>query len=152
MDVQSRERSTSHGERRSWRLSSQYLPNAACRGSISCVALRSFDAFLVLQNAGRAALPPPLLDFVEVAKLFHEVPRGPSVSQTVCHHSKLAATEFFENGLHFACDLVRGGRDLDAPQSGLERVDPSVAGPVCRGSPGRRKCGFYLGCHFLPLE
>ena len=64
-----------------------------------------FRGFLVPQNTGRAA-PSPLLDFVEVAKLFPEVPRGPSVSKTVCHHSQLAATEFFENGLHFACDLV----------------------------------------------
>ena len=28
------------------------------------------------------------------------------MSQTVCHHSQLAATEFFENGLRIACDLV----------------------------------------------
>ena len=46
-----------------------------------------FRGFLASQNTGRAAPPPPLLDFVEVAIFFHEVSRGPSVSQTVCHHS-----------------------------------------------------------------
>ena len=86
-------------------MSSQHLPNSACRGSISCIAPRSFEAFWYLKTLV-ALRHLPLLDFVEVAKLFHEVPRGPSLSQTVCHHSQLAATEFFENGLHTACDVV----------------------------------------------
>ena len=57
--------------RRRSRLSSQYLPNSACRGSISCIAQRSFEAFWYLKTL--VGLPPPLLDFVEVAKLVHEL-------------------------------------------------------------------------------
>ena len=55
IDVQSRERPAFHGERRGGARDCllQYRPNSACRGSTSCIAPRSIDAFWYLRTLDR---------------------------------------------------------------------------------------------------
>ena len=76
--------------RRRSRLPSQYLPNSACRGSIKCIALRSFEAFWYVKTLVGLRHRPRCWISSRSRTFFHGVPRGPSVSQTVCHHSQLA--------------------------------------------------------------
>ena len=88
--------------RRRSRLSSQHLPNSACRGSISCIALRCFEASWYLKTLVGLRHRPRCWISSRLRDSFRKSHEDPP-SRRLCHHSQLL---FDENGLQFAYDLV----------------------------------------------